>query len=134
MVLLAEYADDNDGALSLLAAAEVDWPGDPRLRRERTKILFRLGRHAEVTFESDEILASMDIADLIERAHTIRLLGLSAVVSGNLSKGVDLLGEAELAARGARSMQDLAVGLSADRAFVLWRTGDRAGALEITTC
>jgi tetratricopeptide (TPR) repeat protein len=129
LVLLAEYASDNDGALQLLEEAERRWPSDARLRRERAKIYFRQGRFDEVLQHESELLKDASGSEPVERTHVTREVALSAGESGDLKRAIELFAQAEMIAGESASLSDMRVGLAADRAFCIWRDGRRHEAL-----
>lgn len=131
IVLLAEYARDDATALALLDAAEARWPDHTRLQRERSKILFRQRRFAEIVALGDSWIASLDDNDRVERVHLLREIALSAAETGDLVRAIDLLARAEAAAGTRDVMHDMAVGLAADRAFLIWRSGAKAEAIAV---
>lgn len=129
-VLLAEYADDNDGALALLDTAEADWPGNPRLIRERNKIHFRQGRFDEVLATSTNLLDAIPESQAVERTHVAREFAISASQTGDLKSAIEFLGMAQTTAAEGGILPEMTVGLAGDRAFLIWREGDRARAVE----
>lgn len=127
--LLAEYLRDTDIALALLDEAGAAWPDESRIKRERTKILFQLGRHEEVIEGSKELLKDADF-DPIERVHTLRDLAVSTAKQGdNLASGPLFSRAAEVAASHP-VLVDLRAGLLADQAFVEFLSGERLKAFH----
>lgn len=130
-VLLAEYADDSEGALALLKEAEGAWPGHARLRREMAKILFNQKRFADVLASGPELVAGMEDGAPIERVNILRELGLSAAETGDFGAAIHRFTDAEAITADAGNLDAVAVGLQADRAFLTWRSGDRQAGLEV---
>jgi hypothetical protein len=125
-VMYAEYLDDKPNALRLLGEARTRWPASIRVRRELAKVNFSLGRFQEVIDQGGDIVAA---ADPIDRAHVARELGVSAAHIGDFQAAITYLTIAEATANQTQSLAEAAVGFTADKAFVLWRSGDREGAL-----
>ncbi len=124
-VLLSEYAYDPDGALALLDEAQLRWPDHPRLRRERSKIFLQQNRFTDVYRDKDALLGETSAADRVERAHLTRDVAVSAGATGALAEAVALFEAAAESADGTPAMDEMALGLAADRAFAVWRAGRR---------
>lgn len=127
--LLAEYAKNTDAALALLDEVEAKWPGEGRLRRERTKILFHLGRHDEVIAETPELLRTFNV-DPIERAHALRELAISTAKQGDNFGASTIFGQAADVAASSPAMDDFRAGLLGDKVFVEFSSGDHEKALR----
>jgi hypothetical protein len=126
-VMHAEYLDDKAEALKLLEDGRTRWPASIRVRRELAKVYFSLGQFKEVLDQGAGIVAA---ADPIDRAHVARELGVSAAHIGDFQAAFTYLSTAEETANQTQSLADAAAGLTADKAFVLWRSGERVGALR----
>jgi hypothetical protein len=129
-VLLAEYCDDCDAALAVLATAETRWPNEPRLARERTKIEFRLGKHRDVLDGLEGLVSRIPSADAVERVMALREAAMSAARLGEYRRAAHLFAEARTAcATSLGKMPETSIGLTADRAIMLFEIGERAEAL-----
>ncbi len=129
-VLLSEYAHDADGALTLLDGARGRWPDNPRLLRERTKIFLQQNRFAEVYRVKEALLATASDKDQVERTHITRDVAVSAGATGDLAQAIALFEAAAESAIGTSAMDEMALGLAADRAFAVWRAGRRHEAVR----
>ena len=127
--LLSEYASDHSAALATLEAGEALWPGDPRLARERIKILFRLGQHNDVVLESRRYLAS-DVTDPIERAHALRELAVSSAKLGDAAAAAEFFGKAAQDCAPVSVMADMYAALLADKAQIEFQSGRLETALR----
>lgn len=127
--LLSEYADRHDDALAVLETAELSWPGNPLLQRERIKIFFRLGRHEAVVEQTRRFLGQ-EAGDAIDRAHMLRELAVSTHRLGDPAEAARLFGEAAAEAALIPTMTDMQAGLLGDQAQVEFETGRREAALR----
>jgi hypothetical protein len=124
--MYSEYLDDKITALRLLEESRTRWPANVRVRRELAKVSFSLGRFRDVLEQGVDIVAA---SDPIDRAHVARELAVSAAHLVDFKAAITYFSIAEETANKTQSLEDMAVGLTADKAFVLWRSGDREDAL-----
>lgn len=130
-VLLAEYCDDCDAALEVLANADQRWPNEPRFARERTKIEFRLGKHRDVLDGLDGLVSRIPSGDVVERVMALREAAISAARLQEYDRAAQLFAEARTAcATSFGKMRDTSIGLTADRAIMLFELRKRDEALE----
>jgi len=130
-VMLDEYAEDEEGALNVLADAQEKYPNDYRLHRQRQKVFYRHNQHAEALAEFEKFQERMPKERALDRAYAMREAARSAAEIGDLSKAGAFFGEAWESARlGCETLKPMAAGLSADCAIVAFDVGDKVGALE----
>jgi len=129
-VLLAEYSEDHVAAVAILDAALQEWPDEPRLLRELSKILFRIGDYAGAQARLRSAASRLPQGDTLERVYLFRELALSAAHMGNLDEAILALSTAHAAADGLATYQAKAVGLLADRAFIEFHSKRKVNALR----
>ena len=132
-VMLNEYADDPEGALTSLREAETRYPNNPRLLRERAKVYHSNGDHGTALSTIEQVVEAIPKDDHIERAFALREAAVSAAKTGHLPKADDYFAkayEAAVAAAGV-GMQQMAIGLKADRAIVKFQSGDYGYAIDL---
>lgn len=130
IVLLAEYARDETGALAVLSEAEARFSSHPRLRRERTKIMIRAGQHAEAADMLESVLDNVDEDDVIERFHILRDIATSAAERGDFAVSALRFNEAIQVSLRAPTARGVSAGLYADLAAVQVRLGENRAAGE----
>jgi len=130
-VMLDEYAEDEQGALDVLAAAQETYPNDYRLNRQRQKVFYRHKRYAEALAEFEKFQERMPKERALDRAYAMREAARSAAEIGDLIKAGTFFGEAWESARvGSETLKPMTAGLSADCAIVAFDVGEKTAALE----
>ena len=123
-IMLDEYADDSENALTVLDDAQKCYPYDPRVARQKAKILFRQGDHTASLEAVEGIVDAIGKNEPIERAYTLREAAISAAETGRYSRSSELFSDAYDAAEEAgKRLLPMAVGLQADKAVVQLREG-----------
>lgn len=131
-VLLDEYAHESEAALSVLAAAQADFPTDYRINRQRQRVYYRAGDHARALAEFESFAAALERATPIERVWTLREAGRSAALTGDRIKALSFFEGAWSASRdGSPSMAAMRAGLSADCAILEFEVEHIERALEL---
>jgi hypothetical protein len=131
-IMLDEYADDEQGALNALAAAQEKYPSDYRLNRQRQKVFYRHKRYVEALAEFEKFQERMPKERAVDRAYAMREAARSAAEIGDLAKAETFFGEAWESARlGSETLKPMVAGLSADRAIVAFDRGDKMRALDL---
>jgi tetratricopeptide (TPR) repeat protein len=131
-IMLDEYADDNDGALEVLRAAQEVYPTDYRLNRQRQKVFYRHNQHAEALAEFEKFQDRLPKERAVDRAYTMREAGRSAAEVGDLGRARTFLGKAlESAQLCGDAMKPMTAGLLADCAILAFDAGNNDDALEL---
>ena len=132
-VMLDEYANDCQGALSLLDSAEKKYPKNLRLMRQRAKVYYNSGEHSKALATIEQVVDAIPKDDHIERAFALREAAVSAAKTGHLQKAGDYFAQAYQAAAAAAGggMQRMAIGLKADCALVKFQSGDVGDAMQL---
>jgi len=132
-VMLDEYADDCAGALSLLDSAEIKYPKNLRLMRQRGKVYYHSGDHSKALLTIEQVADAIAKDDHIERAFALREAAISAGKTDDPQKAGDYFAEAygAAASAGGVGMQRMAIGLRADCALVKFQSGDTGDAIQL---
>ena len=131
-IMLDEYTDDRDAALDVLQVAQEAYPNDYRLNRQRQKVFYRNGQHAEALGEFEKFRDRMPTERAIDRAYALREAGRSAAEIGELDKTRMFFQQAWEASRlCGTSMQAMTAGLSADCAILDFDAGRIESALNL---
>ncbi len=131
-IMLDEYADDGDGALEVLRAAQEDFPTDYRLNRQRQKVFYRHGQHADALAEFEKFQERFPKERILDRAYAMREAARSAAEVGDLGRARTFFAEAWESARlCGDTMMPMTAGLSADCAILAFDTGNPDEALNL---
>jgi tetratricopeptide (TPR) repeat protein len=131
-IMLDEYADDEDGALDVLRVAQEHYPNDYRLNRQRQKVFYRHGKHAEALAEFEKFKDRLPKDRAVDRAYAMREAGKSAAEIGELPRALKFFGEAwESAKVCGDAMKIMTAGLSADCAIVAFDVGEKNQAVTL---
>ncbi len=131
-VLLDEYAHDSGAALVVLAAAQVKFPTDYRINRQRQRIYFRAGEHARALDEFETFATALERASPLEQIWALRDAALSAAQTGDMAKALSFFESAWNASQGDSSrMRVMKAGLSADCAILEFQAGHIERALQL---
>lgn len=130
-VMLDEYADRAQDALSLLDESIKDLGPDHRLLRRRQVVLVGQGEH-EAALQAFPSIEDGYAHDAIDRMYSLRDAGRSASETGKFSEARRYFCEASAAADAAsQSLIPMSSGLLADAAFVAFQEDDFANALTL---
>lgn len=131
-VMLDEYAKDRDAAFAALDAAEVRLPGSFDLARERAKIAWRGNNYLGALEQLLKLEPRMGETEPYDAAFALREAATSASELGRWSEAARLYARARDFAVGDDGdvLAPIAVGLAADAALALFRSGDRAEAVR----
>lgn len=126
-VMLDEYASDATGALETLKAAESDFGASLDLARARAKIHFRRRQHRDVLATVQELASDFGRFDPIERVLLFREAAISSAEAGGWSDAANwyLRAQEDALTLTNESARHLSLGLQADRALALYRSGRR---------
>jgi hypothetical protein len=133
-VMLDEYAQDQEAALAVLADAQTAHPDDYRINRQRQKVYYRNGQHAEALTEFERFANSLDRTTPVESAFSLREAGRSAAEVGELERARAFFGRAwEALSHSNDHVLPLKAGLSGDCAILDYKAGksDEAIALMV---
>lgn len=130
-VLLDEYADHSDEALSLIDEAIKKFGNDHRLLRRRQVILLYLGKHEDALAALPTITTGYSF-DAIDLLYSLRDAGRSAFEIGHFKDARKYFSEAATAAieRTSQPLVEMSAGLLADAAHSAFEEFDYQGALE----
>ena len=130
--ILADYANDAQGALILLGIAQDAYPNDYRLNRQRQKVFYRNSQHAEALAEFEKFCDRMPIERTLDRAYALREAGRSAAAVGELDKTRRFFEQAcEASNLCGASMRPMTAGLLADCAILDFDAGRIESALDL---
>jgi hypothetical protein len=131
-IMLDDYADDSDGALEVLRAAQEGYPTDYRLNRQRQKVFYRHNLHAEALAEFAKFQDRFPKERAVARAFVMREAGRSAAEVGDLGRARAFFGEAWESARVCGdAMKPITAGLSADCAILAFDAGSDDEAIDL---
>ena len=129
-IMLDEYQNDGDSALTVLEDRMAAQRDDVILRRAMAKIYFRRGDHAKALGILRGLADTVGRNSPVERAFTLREAAICAAKCGELSQAETWFLEARSAAELTRldDMTAMAIGLNADSAVTAFQNGnvDRA--------
>jgi hypothetical protein len=130
-VMLDEYADRPQDALTLLDESIKDLGADHRLLRRRQVVLVGQGEH-EAALQAFPNIEDGYAHDAIDRMYSLRDAGRSASETGKFSEARRYFCEASAAADDAsQSLIPMSAGLLADAAFVAFQENDFLNALTL---
>ena len=124
-VLLDEYRDDSEGALSVLRKAEAAVGEDAILSRARAKVYRRRGDHTRAVNSIRHIVDRLGDGNPVERAFALRDAAVSAAKSDEWISAEEWFLEARRCAKQAQGqdMSAMAAGLGADAAVAALEAG-----------
>lgn len=131
-VVLDEYIDDKEGAITQLDAAAVLHPDDTRIARTRAGVLANANRHREASELLTQIRNDYSVDEPLERAMMLQAAANSTAKAGDRRKAAALFLEAYAASEGADSLEPgIRVGLLCDAAVEFGTEKDWSAALAI---
>ncbi len=131
-IMLDDYANDKDGALEVLRAAQEIYPNDYRLNRQRQKVFYHHDQHAEALAEFEKFQDRFPKERTVDRAHAMREAGRSAAETGDLARARNFFSESWESARLCGDvMKPMTAGLSADCAILEFDIGNKDNALDL---
>jgi tetratricopeptide (TPR) repeat protein len=132
-VMLDEYAKDPDAALAALSDADIKYPGDVRIARQRAKIHYRRDHYDAALEEFARIADVLPHDDEIERAFALREAGISAANTGDVQTARRFFEKAHASARNVSDhMRPMAAGLKGDCAVVEFQMKNYKEALRLS--
>lgn len=131
-VMLDEYAKDRDAAYGVLDEAEARLPNSFDIARERAKMAWRANDYESALEQLLALEHRMGDTEPYDAAFALREAATSASELGRWSEAARLFAHArDLAVGDDRDpLAPVAVGLTADAAFALFRSGDRIEAVR----
>ena len=132
-VLLDEYAHDSGAALDVLAALQEKFPSNYRINRQRQRVYYRAGEHAQALAEFETFAADLEPAPPLERIWALRDAARSAAQTGDMTKALSFFERARNASQDDNSsrMRVMKAGLSADCAVVEFQAGHIQHAIQL---
>jgi tetratricopeptide (TPR) repeat protein len=131
-VMLAEYAGDKQAALDVLNTAQVDYPHDYRINRQRQKVYYFNGDHDLALAEFESFVSALPDTKPIDRAFAMREAGRSAAEIGEFDKTRRFFEQGwESATKCGAHMLPMVAGLSADCAILDFQAGRIDSALHL---
>jgi hypothetical protein len=131
-VIRDEYQHNREGALKVLQEAQLAYPNDYRISRQRQKVYYRNGEHDKALQEFEGFQARFPNDRAVDRTYAMREAGRSAAEVGDLDKAQLFFGEAWESARlCGESMGPMVAGLSADCAVLAFQAGKTDDALAL---
>jgi hypothetical protein len=131
-VMLDEYANDSNGALASLDAAEKQYPSHIRLARQRASVYYRRGDHATALTTIARIADVIPKEQHVERAFALREGAISAAKTGDFARAAHFFSEAcEAASAATDNMRTMAIGLRGDQAVAEFQLGKKEEALNL---
>lgn len=128
-VILDEGVDDQTAAIATIDQAIGAFGPEPKLVRQKAKVLAHVGRDIDAVRLVLEIEDSIGRSEPFERALALRDGAVSAARCRMWDEAVRLLDKASTALTTAGAAAGLSVGLKIERALVLWEATDRIGSL-----
>ena len=134
-VMLDEYQNNKEGALTVLAEARASYGDDVILSRAIAKVYYRHDEHGTALEIVRSIADQVGVDDPIERAFALREAAVSAAKCDEWSQAEQWFLDAQSAAKLVQvdDMRVIAVGLGADSAVAALETGDIGRALTRLT-
>lgn len=131
-IMLDEYADDSEGALSALDEAEKKFPNSFRLARQRAKVYYRSGNYQAALTTIENFAKDIPKEDYTEQTFALREAGISAAETEDFAKASSFFSEAyEAASAASINILPMAIGLKGDRAVVEFQLGNKSEALNL---
>jgi hypothetical protein len=131
-VVLDEYGKDKDGALEVLRVAQLAYPNDYRLNRQRQRVFYRHHQHTEALAEFEKFQDRLPKERAVDRTYAMREAGRSAAETGDLKRARIFFEQAWESARVCSdTMKPMTAGLSADCAILDFDAGKNESALDL---
>lgn len=131
-VMLDEYADDSEGALSALDEAEKKFPNSFRLARQRAKVYYRSDNYPAALNTIENFAKDIPKEDYIEQTFALREAGICAAETEDFAKACSFFSKAyEAASAASKNILPMAIGLKGDRAVVEFQLGNKSEALNL---
>jgi len=131
-VMLDEYADNSEGALSALKEAEKKYPNSFRLARQRAKVYYRSGNYPAALTTIENFAKDIPKEDYTEQTFALREAGISAAETEDFAKASSFFSEAyEAASAASINILPMAIGLKGDRAVVEFQLVHKSEALNL---
>lgn len=131
-IMLDEYANNAEGALETLKAAEEDFGPSFDLARARAKVHFRRGQHRDMLAAVQELASDFSSFDEYERVVLFREAAISSAEASDWPTASDWFHRAQVQARALpqKRGRHLCLGLQADMALALYRGGEKERAIQ----
>ena len=122
-VILDEGLNRFEDAISAIDVATERFGAQPKLLRQKSKVLANAGQHAEATDLFLSVEDEVGLDSPLDRALALRDGGISAAQAKRFADAVRLLGKAEATLQSKPENRAFAVGIVVEKGLILWSSG-----------